>query len=1415
MGKLLSSLRSSREHTKQTTRPSSTPAAQSSTPGQSIPAVQASTPDAQSSTHDVHILTSTFPSSTLLESSTSVEQSTLTHAFVDPKPCKAGDAQALPTTSSTVGYPGQRASDPKITTTLKSSVTHSGGSEAGNNLNTSNISAPTSVSAAGSTSSAPVTGGDPCLLHPSGSTLTTDDENVLKYFVMLRRTGPAATTVAKVCRRLYGGGQLSVKDFCTNNLGFTNTQYNKIFTRHERESFEDIDWEQLDITCVYKLLQRVCGLAPPSDAMWTNPEPHHVECLEHILFTIKGERNFLAHEAVVLTDEGLQTRSQKLESLLEKALEKASCITGEDYTQDINEMKATIDDIRKSKTKLFLQNYQRELQEFLHELVNKVTINSQTELRHTYQKLWESECVWWHYGQGFQSPQLEKIFTDTTVITKNNIVVPVMQILDYKLPDGSLPRLVVLEGIAGMGKSQICKYMLKCWASKVSTMNSCVKFDIIIFIQCHSVSSSSLSEFLREELLKDTCKGLRHEDVIRTLRECYILFIIDGIDEAGKHAKCLIKEVGAKFPESRVVVSCRPEYTGEAKRLISPSGNSFTVLYVKGFSKTQQKAYINKVLIVMEDNITKRKEMVQMFLNHLDAMEHEIYSLLSLPLTMMLLTLLWLQDNTTFTGVVTITHILQQSVEMSIKRLVHRTNQKSNEIRHVMLIERACRRWLLCLARVAWESLTLNTQSLDSNNYTWISDLLAEAEQHDIDPIDALSSFLVCRTPEDSLFMRHIWEFPHKAYQEYLSGLHLNEDGIKSQCSYSRSSYSRGDWQPYDEISSGYFRSVSRGKRTRAGGGCCLTTISIICAPLCCIISSCSSLSQKIPKPMGGQTSSAYIENTILWSINSDEEQRVPRTSAISSPPTGLSLRIKMRRSIDGSRDTRRSSEISREMQRSSDGSRDTRRSSEISREMRRSSDGSEEPYAFFEILDDTSFDTTTHNQALLFSMAIEVSKQNCNEEKIASILEQINKNSMFNTLVGWSNIIRECAGNEIVCRLIEPYLQKHRTIQLSGYEIYQTLPAIQYLMQTTGFIPESLAISLGEDDVFPDVFPSLVASLGTLSVYTNINCFLHHCLDLFYCLIKQETLDYVNITVHGNRFSELSGFARLLQYLRVQNSKLNLNLTVNDTQSAENIAQCFANTIVPRDTELLLFFTCFTPMMHHPLCQIFMAFPWQKPLSVAFSHTDLCSNAPHRLKLISRALMDAQVKITHASLEMDADAKSSAAMYKELVYILAGEASFDAAGKASLDNDGKGPPKNAGKVPLDAAGKVPLDAAGKIPLDAAGKVPLDAAGKVPLDAAGKIPLDAAGKIPLDAAGKVPLDAAGKVPLDAAGKVALDAAGKVPLDAAGKVALDAAGKVALDAAGKVPLNLNIHEGKCGDHVTFILQGTKCGLDQMK
>ncbi|CAL4078518.1 unnamed protein product, partial [Meganyctiphanes norvegica] len=147
----------------------------------------------------------------------------------------------------------------------------------------------------------------------SPKSIGTDEVNILKLFMGLRRTGPVSKALAQIFVLLSQLGNRSVKQYCTEVLGYSNRQFSAAFTSAERSLLDGV-WDpfEMDITMLYKLLQRVCGLASPGDEKWSMS----ADTIEFHLYTLKKERNELAHEGVQIDDAQLKKKYTVLEDII-------------------------------------------------------------------------------------------------------------------------------------------------------------------------------------------------------------------------------------------------------------------------------------------------------------------------------------------------------------------------------------------------------------------------------------------------------------------------------------------------------------------------------------------------------------------------------------------------------------------------------------------------------------------------------------------------------------------------------------------------------------------------------------------------------------------------------------------------------------------------------------------------------------------------------------------------------------------------------------------------------------------------------------------------------------------------------------------------------------------------------------------
>ena len=116
------------------------------------------------------------------------------------------------------------------------------------------------------------------------------------------------------------------------------------------------------------------------------------------------------------------------------------------------------------------------------------------------------------------------------------------------------PRNILIQSVAGGGKSTLCNRLAYLWANNTSEIQRLDNFDLLFLIKVNLIQpeDKSIYEYIRRELLSDINNIC---DVIKGLR---LLFIVDGYDElSGKEN--VIEDLLAKHvcPQSTVILTTR------------------------------------------------------------------------------------------------------------------------------------------------------------------------------------------------------------------------------------------------------------------------------------------------------------------------------------------------------------------------------------------------------------------------------------------------------------------------------------------------------------------------------------------------------------------------------------------------------------------------------------------------------------------------------------------------------------------------------------------------------------------------------------------------------------------------------------------------------------------------------------------
>ena len=149
------------------------------------------------------------------------------------------------------------------------------------------------------------------------------------------------------------------------------------------------------------------------------------------------------------------------------------------------------------------------------------------------------------------------------------------------------PRVVLLEGDPGMGKTVFCQKLTYDWATG-KTDGSIKDVDVLLKLQCRDLKNSDIEEAIAVKYLPTKLLEERKKAFFNHIRVTgnKVLFVLDGIDELkeGIDLSCLIR--GKLFPGCRLLLTSR---SNEGLRR-----HCDTLLQVIGFTEEHAKDFIVK-----------------------------------------------------------------------------------------------------------------------------------------------------------------------------------------------------------------------------------------------------------------------------------------------------------------------------------------------------------------------------------------------------------------------------------------------------------------------------------------------------------------------------------------------------------------------------------------------------------------------------------------------------------------------------------------------------------------------------------------------------------------------------------------------------------------------------------------------------
>ena len=273
-------------------------------------------------------------------------------------------------------------------------------------------------------------------------------------------------------------------------------------------------------------------------------------------------------------------------------------------------------------------------------------------------------CEDFHFSFDDIFTRLRVIYRKKTRGTATDRVVTMSEIFNQH-EECEEPRVVLIEGKPGMGKTTYCKKVVFDWATgKHATGNCFTNFAMVLLIKCRDVQSG-LWEAIEDQLLPREVGEDQRERFFDFIRhnQSNVLLVLDGLDEVSEKKLPMFSEIiqGRVLPNCRVVATARHEAGVKVRKYCD------TLLEVEGFTPKDVETFVRNYF-------RAEPELAEQLIKHL-YYAYDLYEILTNPLNTALLCLVYEDLNGVFPE--SRTKLYMEIVECVLRR--YRTKQQLPE----------------------------------------------------------------------------------------------------------------------------------------------------------------------------------------------------------------------------------------------------------------------------------------------------------------------------------------------------------------------------------------------------------------------------------------------------------------------------------------------------------------------------------------------------------------------------------------------------------------------------------------------------------------------------------------------------------------------------------------------------------------
>ena len=353
--------------------------------------------------------------------------------------------------------------------------------------------------------------------------------------------------------------------------------------------------------------------------------------------------------------------------------------------------------------------------------------------------------------------KLSKIFTRLQIFSKEKerarLTDKVVQMTDAFMPHEECdePRVVLIEGQPGMGKTTYCQKLAYDWCVEYISAEACFpQVKMLLLLKCRDMKTADIEEAIDDQLLPLDADKKEKENFFHFIRcnQSKILLVLDGLDELPENLlKGLFPLIQRKIlSNTYLMLTARHEAGKRVRR------HCDTLLDIVGFTKEDADSYITKYFSNHEDPSLAAK-----LIKILDR-EEQLRELSSNPLNTALLCLLCEDTKGVFPS--NQTKLYDQLVSCAVRRYFARKGIPMDSKDPLQTFSDN----LNHLGKVAFEALKVDRMYFSKD----------EMDHQSVDFLPLC--FLSQEASVSKLKPISCFSFTHKTFQEYFAAYHLAQE---------------------------------------------------------------------------------------------------------------------------------------------------------------------------------------------------------------------------------------------------------------------------------------------------------------------------------------------------------------------------------------------------------------------------------------------------------------------------------------------------------------------------------------------------------------------------------------------------------------------------------------------------------------